>query len=312
MLKKKNIAWILVALLTLLWPMVFDNPFLTHIGVLIFMFMLLGFSMNLMLRIGQLSFAHGSLMGLGAYGSTLLMMRLDFPFALAFLCSGLISALFALITGPIMLRIKGVYFVLLTFSVGEVIHLMFIEWVSLFGGNNGIFGVPKASLFGYVLTSRYQYYLFAVILAFLTYRLVKFLYESEIGSVIDGLNKNEELARSLGINAMRYRLVVFTISSFIAGICGGFFASYYSFVTPESFSFWTAVDSIVMNVLGGIASPIGPVIGAIILVPLPEILRDTKEYQILLYGALLIVFLMFLPHGVTGYFKSWCARRRSK
>lgn len=309
MLSKKFIAYVVGGLIVLAWPLAVKNPFFTHIGTLIFMYMLLGFSMNLMLRIGQLSLAHGSLMGLGAYGSTLLMLRLDFPFLVAFLGSGLITALFALITGPIMLRIKGVYFVLLTFAVGEIIHLMFIDWVSLFGGNNGLFGVPKASFFGYELTDRYHYYVFAVLLAFLTYLGLKIIYKTEMGSVIDGLHQNESLARSLGIDALKYRLVVFTISSFIAGIAGGFFASYFSFVTPESFSFWTAVDSIVMNVLGGIGSPIGPVVGALLLVPLPELLRDTKEYQILLYGALLMIFLVFLPQGVTGQIKKWWINR---
>jgi len=104
------------------WPFVLKNSFLTHIGTLVWLFTLMALSMNLMLRIGQLSLAHGAIMGLGAYGATLMMMRLDVPFALAFVGSGLIGALFVLITGPIMLRIKGVYFVLLTLAFGEIVN----------------------------------------------------------------------------------------------------------------------------------------------------------------------------------------------
>lgn len=306
----KRMGLLAAAVLVIGWPFVVNNTFLTHIGVLVWMFTLLALSMNLMLRMGQLSLAHGALMGLGAYGSALLMMRLDVPFALAFPASGLIGALFALITGPIMLRIKGVYFVLLTFAFGEIVILTFIEWVDLFGGNNGLFGVPRASIFGFVLKDRWAYYLFALALAALAYLGVRALYRSEVGAVIDALDTDEDLARSLGVNALSYRLVVFTISGFLAGIAGGFYASYYTFVTPDGFTFWTAVNAIIMNVLGGIALPIGALLGALLIVPLPEILRDAKEYQTLAFGIVLIIFLLFLPNGFIGAYRQYRKRRQ--
>lgn len=309
MTSPKILALLVGGVVVIGWPFVFNNPFLTHIGVQVWMFTLLALSMNLMLRMGQLSLAHGAIMGLGAYGSALLMMRLNIPFGFAFLASGLIGALFALITGPIMLRIKGVYFVLLTFAFGEVVVLTFIEWVELFGGNNGLFGVPPASFFGFVLKNRLGYYLFALALAALAYVGVRLLYKSEIGAVIDALDTNEDLARSLGVNALQYRLLVFTISGFLAGIAGGFYASYYTFATPDGFTFWTAVNAIVMNVLGGISSPVGAVLGALLLVPLPEILRDAKEYQTIAYGIILIIFLLFLPDGIVGAYRRFRERR---
>lgn len=306
----KSLALLIGGVAVIGWPFVFNNPFLTHIGVQVWMFTLLALSMNLMLRMGQLSLAHGAIMGLGAYGSALLMMRLNIPFEIAFLASGLIGALFALITGPIMLRIKGVYFVLLTFAFGEIVILTFIEWVDLFGGNNGLFDVPRASIFGFMLRDRLAYYLFALILAALSYLGVRLLYDSEMGAVIDALETNEDLARSLGVSALRYRLVVFTISGFLAGIAGGFYASYYTFVTPDGFTFWTAVNAIVMNVLGGISSPIGPVLGALLLEPLPELLRDAQAYQTIAYGILLIIFLVFLPDGIVGAYRRFRERRQ--
>lgn len=306
----KRLAWLVVSVFAIGWPFFLANPFLTHIGVLFWMFTLLALSMNLMLRMGQLSLAHGALMGLGAYGSALLMMRFNVPFVLAFPASGLIGALFALITGPIMLKIKGVYFVLLTFAFGEIVILIFIEWVDLFGGNNGLFGVPRASFFGYTLTDCWAYYLFSLVLAALSYLGVRALYKSEMGAVIDALDTNEALARSLGVNALRYRLVVFTISGFLAGLAGGFYASYYTFVTPDGFTFWAAVDAIIMNVLGGIALPIGAMLGALLIVPLPEILRDAKEYQNLAYGIILIIFLLFLPNGFIGAYQQYRERRQ--
>src|SRR5690606_13270724 len=128
--------WKFLLLLALLAaaPFVVLSPFLTHIGVMIGIYTTLALSMNLMLRIGQISFAHGAFMGLGAYGSALLMMRLDLPFAISFFSAALGVTLLAGLVGLVFLRIRGVYFVLLTFAFGEIIVLTFVEWVSLFGG----------------------------------------------------------------------------------------------------------------------------------------------------------------------------------
>lgn len=305
----KLLLGLVVAVVLVAWPFVLDNRFLTHIGTTVCMFALLALSMNLMLRIGQLSLAHAALMGVGAYTSALLMMRLGLPFPVGFLMSGVAGALLALIIGPLVLRIRGVYFVLLTFAFGEIIILIFIEWVGLFGGVNGIFGVPRASLFGHVLRDRTFYYLFALALAAGGFFLLRWMYRSEIGAIMDTLHDDEDLARSLGVDAMAYRLLVFCISGAMAGFAGGFYASYFTFVTPESFSFWTAVNMIVINVLGGMASPVGVLLGAIILVPLPELLRDAVQYQVLLYGVVLIVFLKFLPDGIYGAFQKLPWRR---
>lgn len=298
----KILAGIVLAVVLVGWPFVLQNRFLTHIGTLICMFTLLAFSMNLMLRIGQLSLGHGALMGLGAYSSSLAMMSLGLPFWVGFFLSGLVGGLVALLIGPIVLKIRGVYFVLLTFAFGEIVVLTFIEWSDVFGGVNGIFGVPRAQFFGYVVRDRTIYYLMALAMAVAGYFLLRAIYRSEFGAVMDTLHDDEDLARSLGINAMAYRLAVFGLSGMLAGFAGGFYASYFTFVTPHAFDFWAAVNLVVINVLGGVNSPLGVVLGAMILVPLPELFRDAVQYQVLLYGLALIVFLKFLPDGIIGLF----------
>ncbi|MCF3596181.1 branched-chain amino acid ABC transporter permease [Rhodobacteraceae bacterium LMO-12] len=298
-----------LAVVLIAWPFVVGNRFLTHIGTMVCMYALLALSMNLMLRIGQLSLAHGALMGIGAYTSALAMMSLGFPFVISFLLSGVVGGLVSLIIGPILLRIRGVYFVLLTFAFGEIVLLTFIEWVDVFGGVNGIFGVPRAQIFGYVIRDKSVYYLIALAMAAGGFFLLRALYRSEFGAIMETLDEDEELARSLGVNAMAYRLAVFVISGAMAGFAGGFFASYYTFVSPEAFDFWTAVNLIVINVLGGIASPVGVILGAAILVPLPELFRDAVQYQVLFYGLVLIFFLKFMPDGLYGLIgKLWGKR----
>jgi branched-chain amino acid transport system permease protein len=282
------------------WPFVIDQRFIIHIGVMIALFATLALSMNIMLRIGQLSMVHAAFMGLGAYGSALLMMRLAFPFWLAFLVSGLLVAVLAGVVGPVFLRIKGVYFVLLTFALNQVIIFNFIEWVDLFGGNNGLTGIPRPSIFGLVMRQPREYYFLALALAVASFVLVRAIYRSEWGVVIDSINEDELLSRSLGVNAMGFRWVLFCLSGFLAGLSGSVYAHYLTFLSPDAFSFLTVVDVILMNVLGGMASPFGPVIGAIVLVPLPEMLRNTAQYQALAYGLLLLVLQLFLPDGIIG------------
>ena len=144
----------IIAILSVL-PFLLRSPFLTHVGVMICLYTALALSMNLMLRIGQISFAHGAFMGLGAYGSALMMMRLGLPFPVALLATALGVTLLAWLVGLVFLRIRGVYFVLLTFAFGEIIVLTFIEWVSLFGGSGGlaVSGGDGASVTGNVKVS---------------------------------------------------------------------------------------------------------------------------------------------------------------
>lgn len=289
----------IVAVLAVL-PFLLRAPFLTHIGVMMGLYTTLALSMNLMLRIGQISFAHGAFMGLGAYGSALFMMRLGLPFPVAFFGAALVVTLLAWIVGQVFLRIRGVYFVLLTFAFGEIIVLIFIEWISLFGGSNGLAGVPRPGLFGHQIQSRDGFYLLALALAAFAYASVSALYRSELGAVITSLDENEPLTRSLGIDSRQYRLLTFCFSAFLAGLAGALYGHYLTLVTPEDYGFWVPVNLVVINVIGGVAHPLGSVLGALLLVPLPEFLRDAKQYQVLLYGILLIVFLLFMPDGLYG------------
>jgi branched-chain amino acid transport system permease protein len=291
---------IIAVAVLIVWPMLIDQRFIIHIGVMIALFATLSLSMNIMLRIGQLSMVHAAFMGLGAYGSALLMMRLAWPFWAAFLGSGVIVTVLAGLVGPIFLRIKGVYFVLLTFALSQVIVFNFIEWVDLFGGNNGLTGIPRPSIFGLVMREPRQYYFFALALAVASFVLVRAIYRSEWGVIINAINEDELLSRSLGVNAIAFRWSLFCLSGFLAGLSGSIYAHYFTFLSPDAFSFLTVVDVILMNVLGGMASPIGPVIGAIVLVPLPEMLRNTAQYQVLAYGVLLLVLQLFLPDGIIG------------
>ncbi|CAN5725416.1 branched-chain amino acid ABC transporter permease [soil metagenome] len=279
-------------------PWAFDSRYVFHITTMIAIMIPMALGLNLMMRIGQLSLAQPAFMGLGAYGSALLTMRLGMPPVLALLASALLAAGLATLAGRVFLRTKGVYFVLLTYAFGQIINLVFQEWTSLFGGNSGLYGIPKFSLLGMRLTQVSQYYVLALLFAALAFAAMRAIERSDIGAIFQSLNEDEMLSRSLGSNALSWRIAAFTFSAFLAGISGGIYAFYIGFLSPDPFGFRASVDLIVINAIGGVSSVLGPLLGAIVVVPLPELLRDARQYQLLIYGLCLIVFLIFIKQGL--------------
>ncbi|MDM0021811.1 branched-chain amino acid ABC transporter permease [Variovorax saccharolyticus] len=286
-----------IALLALV-PWVVDSRYVFHIATMIVIMIPMALGLNLMMRIGQLSLAQPAFMGLGAYGSALLTMKLGFPPILALLTSAVLAAALATLSGRIFLRTKGVYFVLLTYAFGMIINLVFQEWTSLFGGNSGLYGIPKFSIFGMRLTGVGQYYVLGLIFAAASFAAMRAIERSDIGAIFQSLNEDEMLSRSLGSNALSWRIAAFTFSAFLAGVSGGIYAFYIGFLSPDPFGFRASVDLIVINAIGGVNSVLGPLLGAIVVVPLPELLRDARQYQLLIYGLCLIVFLIFIKQGI--------------
>jgi len=288
----------LILVVLALVPWLLGNRYVFHVATMITIMIPMALSMNLMLKIGQLSIAQPAFMGIGAYGSALLAMRLGVPPVLALLAGALIATAIAVVVGPLFLRIKGVYFVLLTYAFGQIVNLVFQEWTTLFGGNNGLYGIPKFSIFGVRLTQSPHYYALGLLLLALFYALMRRIERSDIGAIFESLNENEMLSRSMGSDALGWRIGSFALSAFIAGVSGGVYAFYIGFLSPETFGFLMSVDLIVVNAIGGVASALGPVVGAILILPLPELLRDAREYQLLIYGVCLVVFLLFFRQGL--------------
>ncbi|MBB3014082.1 branched-chain amino acid ABC transporter permease [Cupriavidus alkaliphilus] len=298
-----------VVLLLAVVPWWSGSTYVFHIATMVAIMIPMALSMNLMLKLGQLSIAQPAFMGIGAYGSALLTMRLGVPPALALPVSALLAGIIAAALGPVFLRIKGVYFVLLTYAFAQIVNLVFQEWTSLFGGNSGLYGIPKFSLFGVQLTQVQHYYLFGLLATGTAYAVVRAMERSDVGAIFHSLNGNELLSRAIGSNALSWRIAAFAVSAVMAGVSGGIYAFYIGFLSPDAFGFRTSVDLIVINAIGGAVSVLGPLLGSIVIVPLPELLREAREYQLLIYGLCLIVFLLFLRQGLASLFERHSDRR---
>jgi branched-chain amino acid transport system permease protein len=302
---RKRRGWVLaisflIAMLT--WPVIFPDPFYLHLSIFLFVYIIGAISLNLTLRTGLLSFAHAGFMGIGAYTSALLVMRGGLPFVLAFPVAGLVPGLVSVILGPIILRLKGVYFVLVTFVFGEVIRLLFVTWKDLTGGPNGVYDISPPRLdfvFSSVtLGSQISMYYFSFLIALLVCATCVALNKSEFGRALNSISENEVLAESVGMNVLKYKILAFSLGTFMVGLGGAVFAHYTRYISPADFTWRLNLDLLAFNVVGGINYVVGPVLGSLVLMPLAELLRSAVEYQWIIYSALMILMVLFLPEGL--------------
>lgn len=299
-MRASHIVLALAAVGLVLVPFVADGRFVWHIAILIGIKALLALSLHLMLRIGQLSLAQAGFMGMGAYASALLTRDVGLPFLLGLGAAIAIPAVAAWLIGSVILKVRGVHFALLTFVLGEAIVLVFVEFVFPFGGNNGIMRIPPAAIAGFTLRSRESFYVLVLVTTGVALLVVRAMLSGQPGQVLRGLERNEQLVQSLGIDALAWRRFVFTVSAGIAGASGSLYAHYMGYISPEAFNVTTTINALVMNVVGGVGVIIGPVVGAVLLVPLPELFRTALAWQQFLYGVSLLLLMVFLPKGLAG------------
>jgi branched-chain amino acid transport system permease protein len=281
--------------LLVVWPIFVHDVFFAYIGTLMLLYTIGATSLHLILRTGHLSLCHAAFMGLGGYTSALLTTRLGWPFVLAFLASGLVPAAVALVVGPIVLRLRGVYFVLITFTLGEVVRLILNEWKSLTGGADGIFRIPPPFPF---LVDKRAYYYFALAMATVCVGVVARILSSQTGRYIDAIRESERLAQSSGLPILRFKVMIFGIACGLVGLQGSLLAHFITFVAPGSYTFNESLNLLVMNVIGGMGGLAGPLIGAAFLTALPEFLRGWVELQRVLYGVVLVLVMLFVPGGL--------------
>ncbi len=280
-------------------PRLTSNQFYLHMANLALLNAIFTMSLGLIAAVGQLSLGHAAFAATGAYISALGALHFKVPPVLGILASGLGMAAVAAALGTVLLRLRGVYFVLVTFLAGQVCTLVALNWESVTRGANGLVGIPPISLLGYSLSSRAQFYYFALAAFAAVFLFLRALLRSQFGRAFRSIAENVELAESSGIDVSRYQVIAFAIGSGIAGAGGAVMAHYIRYVSPDTFTFHESVAYITMLVVGGRQTLIGWVLGAAFLTPLPELLRGFVSMQHIIYGAVLVAVLLFLPGGLS-------------
>jgi branched-chain amino acid transport system permease protein len=281
------------------WPLFAPNPFLFTIGTFIVLNAIGATSLHLIIRTGHISLGHAAFMGVGAYCCVLAVTKFGLPPALALVTGMAGAALLALLIGPAVLRLTGKYFVLVTFLLGEVIRMVFVEWISVTGGSTGISGVPPLHP---SLASPMATYYVCLTASVLCVGLCARILSSEIGRTIDSIREAERVSECTGVPVIRLKVTIFVLACALAGLQGGLLAFFLRYIDPTSFSMVESLNLVVMNVVGGMYSLAGPLIGTVFIVALPELLRGYVELQRVFFGIILIVVMAALPGGMVDIF----------
>lgn len=285
--------------------------YLLHILILINIYIILVVSLDLVAGYtGLLSIAHAAFYGIGAYSTALLSLHFQTNFLFNMLFGILGAALLGIVIAFPSLRIHDDYFVIATFGFQMIVYSVFNNWVALTRGPLGIPGIPVASLFGLAIDSHWKFLLLSGIFALLACLLVRKLVHSPYGRVLRAIREDEVFAQSLGKNVNSYKIQVFVIGGALASMAGNLYAHYVTFIDPTSFTILESILVISMVIIGGAGSLAGPVIGAAVLVILPEALRFVglpssvaANMRQIFYGSLLFLMMLYRPQGLIGEFK---------
>lgn len=247
---------------------------------------------------GQASFGQSAFAAIGGYGSAILCADYGWEPLAALLATMALSGVAAVVVGYPTLRLRGHYLAMATFALGLIVYEISIEWTSLTQGYMGYAGIPPLGFAGFELVTIKQQLVALVVLALLGVAIAARLRRSRFGRALAAIAGSEPAARALGVNIARCKLIAFVIAALYASAAGSLFAHFVGFISPEVFGLTMVVQSFAMLYLGGIGTMWGPMVGAIIVMFLPEALRGLKEMQDIAYTAVLILILIFAPRGL--------------
>ncbi len=309
MLNKKYANWLLIAALAIL-PIALNDPFFTHMGIRATTYAIVVMGLTLFIGYtGQISLGHAAFFGLAAYISGILM-KSGFPFMGSVAVATISVGILGCIVGLIVLRTSGHYLALASIAVGVIVQVL-VKNSDITGGPSGLTAIPSPSLFGWRLLDDLHYYylvLFCMIVGFVILRRIT---ESRTGDALRSIANNELAAQSLGIPVFRYKVLSFTISTMFAAFAGTLFVHYDGFIDPDRLGLNISIFFFVMAFIGGIGNLYGSIIGAFAITILEEYSQAFGPYNVLVYGLLLAIVILFLPKGlcdIPNLYHRWRAR----
>jgi branched-chain amino acid transport system permease protein len=314
--------WVIIGLIVLafIWPF-YGSRGAVDIATLILIYVMLGLGLNIVVGLaGLLDLGYVGFYAVGAYSYALLSHYFGLSFWICLPIAGLMAATFGFLLGFPVLRLRGDYLAIVTLGFGEIIRLLLRNMTELTGGPNGISGIDKPTLFGLSFERRaaegmqtfHEYfgiaynpiskviflYLVALLLALAALFVINRLLRMPIGRAWEALREDEIACRALGLNPTVIKLSAFTLGACFAGFAGSFFAARQGLVTPESFTFIESAIILAIVVLGGMGSQLGVILAAIVMILLPEMMREFSEYRMLMFGALMVLMMIWRPQGL--------------
>ncbi len=265
---------------------------------LLMVYIVLALGLHIVLgETGQFALAHIAFYGIGIYTAGIINNAWHPNFLVSILVSAVVAGALGYVLGALAIRMRDIYLALSTFAFGEAMQWVFLNWVSVTNGSNG-YRMSPAQFFGYELVSDIRAYPFVVLAAAAMLWLTVYLSRSQLGSAFRAVRESDVAAQAMGVNVNRVKRIAFMISAAYAGLAGGLFTTFSSFIHPDSLGFQATVLILIMIVVGGIGSVRGAIAGAVIFGLISELLRQVLSFQEIIYGVILIVFMMFLPKGL--------------
>lgn len=320
-LKVQNAIMILLVICAVFWPFMASRGSV-DLATLVLIYIMLALGLNVVVGLaGLLDLGYVAFYAVGAYTFALLNQYFGFSFWEALPLGALLAATFGLVLGFPVLRLRGDYLAIVTLGFGEIIRILLNNLTDLTGGPNGVGGIPEPTLFGMEFGRRVKVegnisfheffnipydsndkviflYLIALLLAIFTALVIRRLMKMPVGRAWEALREDEIAARSLGMSRTAVKLSAFTIGAFFAGFAGTVFASKQGFISPESFVFLESAIILAIVVLGGMGSQLGVILAAIAVVILPELAREFSEYRMLIFGAAMVLMMVWRPQGL--------------
>jgi branched-chain amino acid transport system permease protein len=282
-----------------------------RLAVVTLIFSILALSMQLITGVaGLLSLGHAAIYGVGAYTAAILSTRLGLDAALTIPLSGLVSGLLGIALALPTMRLVSIYFAVATLGLGEMIYVTLLNWVSFTKGPLGIGGIPPLRPLGIDLSDPLGTYLAVAAAAGFAAVVVHRCAHSYWGNALRAVREDDQCADAMGLNVVRLKIEVFAIACFLAGIAGALWAHTTGYVNPADFRFAESILILAMVVVGGLGSVPGAVIGAALLLLLPEALRAVGEVRILMVGVVMFLCILFLPKGLFGEVSALALARR--
>ena len=296
-----NSPYLAILLVAIVVPAFIANQYYIQILIFIGIYVILALSLNLLNGyVGLLSIGHAAFYGIGAYASAKLMMDAGMPFGVSMLGAGLVSGVCGYLIAKPTLRLSGIYMTLATLGLNMILFLVLQNWMSFTNGPLGIMDIPPPSFFGHVVDTRLEYYYLALSLVVLTLVSMHRLVTCRFGRALVSIREDQLAAEAMGVRTTRYKIEAFVLAAFYAGIAGSFYAHFVKYISPDSFYIYESFILLAMLALGGQGNLVGPVVGAAMLVLIPELFRFLQEYRMFVYGSVLIVMMLVRRQGLLG------------
>lgn len=312
------ISAIVFLVLALALPLAVTNTYYLHVFVALFINIVLAGSLNFILGyVGEKSLGHAAFFGIGAYVSAILVVRYGTPVWLGMLAAAAVAGVVGVAIGYPSLRLRGPYFAIVTLGFGAILQLVATNWVGMTKGPMGIPGVPPLALpvpgvGEYVFRSEQPYYYAGLLLVVATLFLTWRIQNSRTGRAFVAIRENFDLAESVGINTFRYKMIAFVLGTVMAGFIGAFYGHYANFVSPKALDTAVTLNVVTMVIIGGEGTVIGPVLGALVMTFLPEVLRVAEHMRMVIFALILLFTIIYAPAGITGMVRGLMQAKRTK